>query len=68
MGPDQGAEVRHNDDGSVTFEVGDFVGDTLTGSERYGEVVEVNGDYLIVSADGSRNGTWEVPEKSVFPG
>ncbi|BCG26494.1 hypothetical protein TUM18999_46850 [Pseudomonas tohonis] len=60
--------MRHNSDGTVTFEVDDFVGDMLTGKERFGVVIEVVGENLIVSADGSRKGTWEVPESSVFPG
>ncbi|MDP3978379.1 MAG: hypothetical protein Q8P85_10365 [Pseudomonas sp.] len=58
--------MQHNEDGSVTFEEGDYVGDNTTGEERFGEVVRVEGEVLVVS-DG-KSETWEVLENSVYPG
>lgn len=59
--------MKHNEDGSVTFEVGDQVGDTTTGAERFGQVKAVNGDVLIVESNQSASVTWEVEEKFCFP-
>lgn len=59
--------MKHNEDGSVTFEIGDQVGDTTTGSERFGQVKALKGDLLVVESNQSAGVTWEVEEKLCFP-
>ncbi|KRP74815.1 hypothetical protein TX23_01075 [Pseudomonas paralactis] len=59
--------MKHNENGSVTFEIGDQVGDTTTGSERFGQVKALKGDLLVVESNQSAGVTWEVEEKLCFP-
>jgi hypothetical protein len=60
--------MQHNDDGNVTFEAGDYVGDNATGTERFGEVIDAQGDFLTVSPDGTKNNAWVVSESMCYPG
>jgi hypothetical protein len=60
--------MQHNADQSVTFELGDWVGDTTTGTERFGEVIDVKGGVLTVSPDSTGDKKWDVLEKECYPG
>jgi len=60
--------MQYHEDGSVTFETGDYVGDSVTGIERFGEVIKSDGEYLLVSSDGGEKNVWEVLEADVYPG